>query len=479
MSDYKFFEEVNRYFDKAAELTRFEKDQPGLLRQIKRCNSFIHESMPVKRDDGSIMNIDAYRARHSYHKLPTKGGINFRWIEDAQDENEVVALAALMTYKCALADVPFGGAKGTIRIRSKKDFSPSEIERIIRRYTYTFTHIHKVFHSEKDVPAPDYGTGSQEMAWIFDTYKQFASDDDPNPSACVTGKPISIGGLRERVSATGRGVFIGLREVCSQPDIMGRLGLSCGLEGKRVIVQGLGNVGYHTAKFLEANGAIIIGLGEIDGAIHSAKGIPLDDAMLFRIEHGTLKGFPGTKNVRRISDILELDCDILIPAALENQITHLNADKIRAKIVGEAANGPTSSYANDILFSKGAMIVPDIFLNAGGVIVSYFEWLKNRNHIGFGQIDRRFDKARLQNILAVVEEQTHTKIDPNRIEHVTRLSTEEDLVISGLEGTMIPAFEQMRVIQKEYSDTIDLRTAAYFLAITKIGQCYLDQGIFP
>nr|WP_243663890.1 Glu/Leu/Phe/Val dehydrogenase dimerization domain-containing protein [Rhodothermus marinus] len=261
---YSFWEQVNRMFDRAAAYTKHPK---GLLDQIKACNSVYRMEFPVKRDDGSIEVVRAYRAEHSHHKLPTKGGIRYA---PNVNEDEVMALAALMTYKCAIVDVPFGGAKGGVKI-DRRQYSEAELERITRRYTYEL--LKKNFIGPGvDVPAPDYGTGPREMAWILDTYNSFSS----NPLealACVTGKPVGQGGVRGRKEATGRGVFFGVREACSVEEDMKALGLQTGLGGKTVVVQGLGNVGYHAAKFLQEGGAVLVGLAEIEGAIYNPDGL--------------------------------------------------------------------------------------------------------------------------------------------------------------------------------------------------------------
>ncbi len=374
MSDknYSFFGAVEKSFDKASKFTKWEQ---GILEQIKECNAVYQMRFPLKRDDGSIEVIEAYRVQHSHHKTPCKGGIRFA-AEVNQDE--VMALAALMTYKCAIVNVPFGGGKGGIKINPKK-YSPYELEKITRRYTAEL--IKKNFIGPgTDVPAPDYGTGEREMAWILDTYSAM-HPGEIDAAGCVTGKPVTQGGVRGRREATGLGVFFGLREVCNMSDIMTKLGLTTGVKGKRVAVQGLGNVGYHTAKFFQDAGAIIVGLAEFEGAIWSNQGLDVDEVFNYRKKGGTLLNFPGATNFEMNSDLLEMDCDILIPAALENVINGDNAQRVKAKIIGEAANGPLTPEADEVLNKKGILVVPDMYLNAGGVTVSYFEWLKNLSHV--------------------------------------------------------------------------------------------------
>jgi len=466
----KFTVQVNRNFDKAAVYT---KHPSGLLKQIKICNSVYYMTFPLKRDDGSIEAIQAWRAEHSQHKTPVKGGIRY---STAVSEDEVMALAALMTYKCAIADIPFGGAKGGVKI-SRLKYSDAELERITRRYTYEL--IRKNFIDPGiDVPAPDYGTTSREMAWILDTYNSI-TPSKLDSIACVTGKPVSQGGVRGRTEATGRGVFFGIREACKNPGDMKRLGLDAGVEGKTVAVQGLGNVGYHAAKFLREAGALIVGLAEREGAIYSEDGLDVDAVVRHRKETESILDCPGAQNLKDTDDILEMECDILIPAALENQITMRNVDRVKAKLIGEAANGPVASDAHERLIKRGAMLVPDTYLNVGGVTVSYFEWLKNLSHVRFGRIDKRFEESAYTGILESIEGATGKKIEKNVFEKIARGADELDLVNSGLEETMINAYQEIREVKREHKDKIDLRTAAYIVAINKVATSYLEMGIFP
>ncbi len=465
-----FFEQVSKAFDKASQYTTYPS---GLLDQIKICNSVLHGTFPVKKDDGSIEVIDGWRAQHSHHKLPTKGGIRY---SPNVNEDEVMALAALMTYKCAIVDVPFGGAKGGIKIDRRK-YSKDEIERITRRYTYKL--IKKSFIGPSiDVPAPDYGTGQQEMSWILDTYRAM-TPSDMDTVGCVTGKPVSQGGIRGRVEATGRGVCYGTREACNLSGDMKKLGLEPGLEGKTIVIQGLGNVGYHAAKFLQEEGALIVGLAEVEGAIHNPKGLNIHNVMKHRKETNSILDYPKAQNINQSSKALELKCDILVPAALENQITVENVKNIKAKIVAEAANGPVTPDANDILFKNGVLILPDIYLNAGGVTVSYFEWLKNLSHVRFGRMDKKLAESVNTRILKAIEIQTDKKLDTKTFANLARGADEEDIVNSGLEETMINAYNEIREIQSEHKNKIDLRTAGLICAINKIAASYLEQGIFP
>ncbi|MEJ2481850.1 MAG: Glu/Leu/Phe/Val dehydrogenase [Gemmatimonadota bacterium] len=464
---FKFLAQVHRAFDEAAAFTDVDD---GLLAQIKACNSVYRLTFPLKRDDGEIEVIEAWRAEHSQHKLPTKGGIRFSM---GVTEDEVMALSALMTFKCSVVDVPFGGAKGGIRI-DRNDYSAGELERITRRYTYEL--IKKRFIGPGiDVPAPDYGTGPAEMAWIVDTYKSM-SNGEQNPEACVTGKPIEQEGIRGRLDATGRGVFYGIREACGCTEEMKALGLEPGIEGKRVVVQGLGNVGYHAARHLAGGGAVLVGLAEWEGAITNPDGLDLEAVMAHRQETGSILGFPGARDIPETIQALELDCDILVPAALENQITAENAPRIKARIIGEAANGPTTAEADQLLLERGIRVLPDLYLNAGGVTVSYFEWLKNLSHVRFGRMEKRFDEAAHRSLLAEISKATGVDVSTTDIPDLG--ADEEDLVHSGLEETMVVAFHQIRDVESGLGIQ-DLRTASFVTAIKKIATSYQELGIFP
>ena len=465
-----FLEQVNAAFDRAAGFTHHD---PTLLANIKACKNLFYTSFPIKRDDGTIEVIHAWRAEHSHHKLPTKGGIRYALAVDA---DEVQALAALMTYKCALVDVPFGGAKGGIRI-NPKTYSIGELERITRRYVFEL--VRKNFMGPGlDVPAPDVGTSSSEMAWIADTYTQLRPGE-LDALGCVTAKPVSAGGIRGRTEATGRGVYYGTREACGVAEDMKALGLTSGIAGKRVVIQGLGNVGYYAAKFFQEGGAVIVGLAESEGAIANPKGLDVEKVMAHRRERRGLLDFPGATNLARREDALELDCDILIPAALERQVTAENAPRIKAKIVVEAANGPTTQEADEILTKRGIMVIPDAYINAGGVTVSYFEWVKNLGHVRFGRMQKRFEQGAYGRLLEAVEGVTGRKFTPEEIERVTHGASEEDLVNSGLEETMIGAYQPIRQEWKERRGTVDMRTAAMIVAIDKVAMSYEQLGIFP
>jgi len=469
-SHYSFFDSVQRSFDKAAAYTKWDK---GILEQIKACNAVYQIKFPVKMDDGRIEVIEAYRVQHSHHKLPCKGGIRFA-AEVNQDE--VMALAALMTYKCAIVNVPFGGGKGGVKI-NPRNYSAYELEKITRRYTSEL--IKKKFIGPgTDVPAPDYGTGEREMAWILDTYSAM-HPGDIDAAGCVTGKPVTQGGVRGRREATGLGVFYGIREICNMPEVMQKLGLTTGVEGKTVIVQGMGNVGYHSAKFFQQAGAKIVALAEYEGAIYNENGLDVDAVFEHRKATKSILNFPGASNLAKNTDALELPCDILIPAALENVIDGNNAPRVKAKIVGEAANGPLTPEADEILTQNGALVIPDMFLNAGGVTVSYFEWLKNLSHVRYGRMEKRFTENQNGHILSQIEGLTGKQVSAEQREIIMHGPDEVDLVHSGLEETMINSVNEVMDCWKANPAIPDMRTAAYVVAINKVATSYAELGIFP
>ncbi len=467
---YSFFQSVERSFDKAATFTKFEK---GILEQIKACNSVYQMRFPIKRDDGSIEVIEAYRVQHSQHKTPCKGGIRF---SDEVNQDEVMALASLMTYKCAIVNVPFGGGKGGIKI-NPRNYSVYELEKITRRYTAEL--VKKNFIGPGiDVPAPDYGTGAREMSWIVDTY-QSLKPGEIDSAGCVTGKPVTQGGVRGRTEATGLGVFFGIREVCNMPAVMEKLGLQIGVKDKTVVVQGLGNVGYHSAKFFRENGSKVIALAEFEGAIMNPDGLNEEQVFQHRKATGSILNFPGATNLEKNTDALELECDILIPAALENVINGENAPRVKAKIIGEAANGPCTPEADEVFVQKGILCVPDMYLNAGGVTVSYFEWLKNLSHVRYGRMEKRFTENLNSHILSQMESLTGKQVGAGERAFIMHGPEEVDLVHSGLEETMITATREIMDIWNSNPNIPDMRTAAYVNAINKVGTSYGELGIFP
>lgn len=464
------FDFVNQYFDHAA---RWSDHSPGLLAQIKACNSIYRFNFPFRRDDGTIDVINAWRVEHSHHKLPTKGGIRYA---SHVDQEEVKALAALMTYKCAIVDVPYGGAKGAVQI-DPKQYTAEQLERITRRYTHEL--VKKNFIGPGiDVPAPDYGTGEREMAWIVDTYMAL-HPGSLDGLGCVTGKPVSQGGVRGRREATGRGLFFAVREAASFADDMKTLGLTPGLDGKRVVVQGLGNVGFHAAKFCREGGATIIALAEYEGAISSPAGLDPDAVFAHRKATGSILGFPGATDIKNSADALELDCDILIPAALENVLTADNAPRIKAKIIVEGANGPTTPEAEAVFREKGIMVIPDLYANAGGVTVSYFEWLKNLSHVRFGRMNKRLEERDEATFVQALESLTGKSLSDEQRRTLVHGASEEDIVNSGLEETMIVAYHAIRDTLKRKPELGDLRAAAFLTAIDKIAVSYKELGVFP
>jgi len=468
-NEYSFFGAVSKSFDKAAKFTKWD---PGILEQIKECNSVYQMRFPVRIGD-KIEVIEAYRVQHSHHKLPCKGGIRFA-AEVNQDE--VMALAALMTYKCAIVNVPFGGAKGGIKIDPKK-YTAYDLEKITRRYTSEL--VKKNFIGPGvDVPAPDYGTGEREMAWIVDTYLSLRPGE-VDAMGCVTGKPVTQGGVRGRGEATGLGVFYGIREICNMKEEMVKLGLNTGIDGKKVVVQGLGNVGYHSAKFFQDHGARIVGLAEYEGSIWSDSGLDVEAVFQHRKTTGSILNFPGSKNFAKNLEALEMECDILIPAALENVINKENAPRIKAKIIGEGANGPLTPEADEILIKKGVLVVPDMYLNAGGVTVSYFEWLKNLSHVRYGRMEKRFTENMNTHILGQMEELTAKKVREDERKFIVHGPDEVDLVRSGLEQTMMEATNEIMNVWRANKDIPDMRTAAYVSAINKVATSYAELGIFP
>lgn len=466
---YSLFDDVCGFVDEAA---KYMDLHPGLLDQIKQCNSIYKFNFPLKNDDGTYQVITGFRIQHSHHKLPVKGGIRY---STHVDEEEVKGLAALMTYKCALVNVPFGGAKGGVSI-DPGQYTESQLERITRRYTAEL--IKKKFIGPAlDVPAPDYGTGAREMAWIVDTFEAF-NPELINAKGCVTGKPLSQHGIDGRTEATGQGVYFGIREVVSVEEDMAELGLSTGLKGKTVIVQGLGNVGYYSAKYISEAGAKVIGVAEWNGGIWDENGINIEDLKAYQIKNKGFKGYPKGKFVKDSKDLLTHPCDILIPAALENQITKDNADKIQAKIIGEAANGPVTQEAEKILVKKGVMVIPDMYLNAGGVTVSYFEWLKNLSRVSFGKLEKRYDMEKYRKLMGTIENATGEEFTDEEKDALIRGASERDLVLSGLEETMVTAYHAMNQKRKE-KNIKSLRTAGFILALERISRSYMDLGIFP
>lgn len=460
---------VLKQFDKAALTLKLPS---GLISQIRACNAVYQVQFPVKVGH-HYEQFTGWRAEHSQHKKPLKGGIRY---SPTVSQDEIMALAALMTYKCAIVNVPFGGSKGGVRIAPWK-YKRSVIERVTRRFTAELIKKNFIGPGE-NVPAPDMGTGPREMAWMADTYDVFNPGGLDN-MACVTGKPVEQGGIQGRREATGQGIQYGIKEVVNEKSVMKKLGLSLGIEGKKIAVQGFGNVGWNASRFLYQEGAIIVGIGEWDGCISNPAGINPHDVLKHRQATGSIRDFPGAKTIKNPKAVLELKCDILLPAALENQITLSNVKNIKCKILAEGANGPTTPGAEKILLKNGVFIIPDIYLNAGGVTVSYFEWGKNLTHMRYGRMEKRLDEIKAERLLNMNERYFNKPIDKKTKELIIKGPDEIDLVNSGLEETMRDAFIEIMYVYKRKKGVNDLRTAAFVLAIEKVATTYMQLGIFP
>ena len=463
-----FRESTNIMFNNAVELMQLP---PGLVEKIRVCNATYTVRFGV-RLRGDIQTFTGYRSVHSEHMEPVKGGIRFA---TSVNQDEVEALAALMTYKCALVEAPFGGSKGGLCIDPRK-WDEEELERITRRFAYELVK-RDLIHPSQNVPAPDMGTGEREMAWIADQYSRM-NTTDINARACVTGKPISSGGIQGRTEATGRGVQYALQEFFRHPEDIKAAGMSGTLDGKRIIVQGLGNVGYHAAKFLsEEDGCKVIGVLEYNGCITNPNGIDIEALKKHLIEHGSPDGFTGGKIHPADAPIMEMEADILVPAAMEGVVNLENATRIQTPLIIEAANGPVTSGADEILRKKGCVIIPDMYANAGGVTVSYFEWVKNLSHIRFGRMQRRQEEDRHRLLINELENVSGQKLSETFKQRYLHGAGELELVRSGLEDTMRGAYQDMRKVWHERSDVEDLRTAAYLVAIGKVANSYRSMGL--
>ena len=445
---------------------------PGIANAIKACEAIIEVNFPVKIKD-RIEVFTGWRATHSSHRLPSKGGIRFAPIVN---QDEVEALAALMTYKCAIVDVPFGGSKGGVLIDPAK-YDRDEMQLITRRFAREL--IRKDFISPStNVPAPDMGTGEREMAWIADTYKQL-HPEDLNAVACVTGKPVQHGGIAGRTEATGRGVVYVIREFFRHAADLKATGITGGLGGQRIVLQGLGNVGYYAGKLLhEEDEARIIAIIERDGALVNADGLQVQQVREYINAHKTIKGFPGAEFTENGKAMLEMECDILIPAAMEGQITAENAERINTKLIVEAANGPITFEADEILRKRNITILPDALVNAGGVTVSYFEWIRNLSHIRFGRMERRYDEMRGQHLISAMENLAQKQVPDWMRREIVKGAGELDLVRSGLDDTMRHAYQEMSETLHGNDKVHDFRTAAYVVAINKIARSYFDLGVY-
>jgi len=469
--EVSFLESVNLSFDTALTTLDIPED---MAQYIKNVNNVYQVRFPVKIK-GKVENFVGWRSVHSDHQLPAKGGIRFA---PNVNQDEVEALAALMSYKCALVDVPFGGSKGGLLIDPKK-YDRDAMEKITRRFAYEL--IQKDYiGSGINVPAPDMGTGQREMSWMVSTYAAHRPKDI-DYLGCVTGKPISSGGIHGRIEATGRGVVFGLREFFRHPEDVKLAHLKGKtLEGKEIIIQGLGNVGYHTAKILEEeDGAKIVAILEWDGAVYNKKGLNVEEVYQYKIENkGGIKGFRKGKYFEKSAELLEQECDILIPAAREGVINQNNAPRIKAKLIAEAANGPVTFKAETILNEMGVVIIPDVYLNAGGVTVSYFEWIKNLSHIRFGRMQRRYEENQ-NNLFIKAIEQSGKKLPEKIVSQIGQGPVEIDLVRSGLDDTMRSAFQEIRERYWREKKVKNYRTSAMSISIEKIYNRYSILGIYP
>ena len=468
-----FRESVELMFNRAVSLMNLPS---GLEEKIRVCNATYTVRFGV-RLRGEIKTFTGYRSVHSEHMEPVKGGIRYAI---SVDQDEVEALASLMTFKCALVETPFGGSKGGLRI-DPREYEEHELELITRRFAYELAK-RDLINPSQNVPAPDMGTGEREMAWIADQYARM-NTTDINARACVTGKPPHAGGIAGRVEATGRGVQYALREFFRHPEDIKLANLAGKLKDKRIIVQGLGNVGYHAAKFLShEDGARIIGIIERDGALYDANGLDVEAVHQWIAGHGGVKGFADAQYVENGAELLEVECDILIPAALEGVINLTNAERVKAPLIIEAANGPITSGADKVLRDKGTVIIPDLYANAGGVTVSYFEWVKNLSHIRFGRMQRRQEEARHQLVVDELERLDRYlgdawSMSPEFKEKYLRGADELELVRSGLDDTMRVAYQSMREVWHARDDVDDLRMAAFIVAIDRIAASYRAKGL--
>ena len=470
MSDHpSFMHSVKKMFDGAVSKMDLS---PGIAELLGECRSVYQVRFQVKIN-GEHKVFKGWRATHSEHNLPAKGGIRYA-LEVNQDEVE--ALAALMTFKCAVVNVPFGGSKGGLCI-DPHAYSRDDLDRITRLFAVELEK--KGYLSPAlNVPAPDMGTGPREMALMADVYRTL-HPDDIDAAACITGKPPEMGGVDGRTEATGRGVQYAMQEFFRHDEDVADAKLTSGLAGKRVVVQGLGNVGYHAAKFLqEEDDCKIVAILERDGGLRSEHGLNIESVAAYLREHGGVNGYPDAEYVENGKALLEADCEILIPAAMEAQITVENADRIQAKLIVEAANGPVTAEADEFLRNRGVIIIPDMYANAGGVTVSYFEWTKNLAHMSYGKMGRRFMNSRASVTIDAIKQIMGDKFPEKMLqEGFIKEADELNLVRSGLEDTMCEAYQEIRQIWRSREDVPDLRTAAYILAIGRVANYYTQYAM--
>ena len=462
-----FLRSTNKLFDQALGYTDIS---PDLATRIRVSNSTYTINFGVKLRD-QIHTFTGWRSVHSEHFEPAKGGIRY---DISASQEEVEALAALMTYKCAIIEVPYGGSKGALKI-NPKDWTKAEIEKITRRFAQELIK-RDLIHPAQNVPAPDVGTSAEEMAWIADEYRRI-HPTDINALACVTGKPTTKGGLVGRSEATGRGVQYIIKEFFRHEDDCLEAGFKGGLKDKEISIQGLGNVGYHAAKFLQEDDECkIICVMEHNGAITNPDGLNIEKIKAYFSEHGSFEGCSEGKFESNSSDFLSMKCDILIPAAKENVINESNAQEIKAKLIVEAANGPITFEADELLNARNIIIIPDIMANAGGVAVSYFEWIRNIRHIRFGRLEKRRNAFQFDTLISAIETMTGKDMPEKFKEQFIDGVNEIDLVRSGLDDMISEAYQKVRQSMIE-NNIPNLRTAAYKVALDRIATSYESIGL--
>ena len=467
MVNQDFLNSTNKLFDQALSYTEIS---PDLATRIRVSNSTYTINFGVKLRK-EIHTFTGWRSVHSEHFEPAKGGIRY---DINASQEEVEALAALMTYKCAIIEVPYGGSKGALKI-NPKEWTKSEIEKITRRFAQELIK-RDLIHPAQNVPAPDVGTGAEEMAWIADEYRRI-HPTDINALACVTGKPTQKGGLVGRSEATGRGVQYIIREFFRHEEDYLKAGFKGGLKDKKVVLQGLGNVGYHAAKFLqEEDGCRIVCVMEHNGAILNPDGLNIEKIKSHQSEHGSFEGCSEGKFEANTSEFLTMKCDILIPAAKENVIDKTIAQDIKAKLIVEAANGPITFEADGLLNERNVTIIPDIMANAGGVAVSYFEWIRNLRHIRFGRLEKRRNAFQFDTLISAIETMSGKEMPDKFKEQFIEGANEIDLVRSGLDDMMREAYQKVRQSMIE-NDIPNLRTAAYKVALDRIATSYDSIGL--
>lgn len=449
----------------------------GVLDTIKPVDTAMEVCFPLVRDDGRVEMITGYRCQHSHHRLPCKGGI--RYTPDVTMD-EVKGLAMLNTFKYALVDVPFGGAKGGVAI-NRNHYSMTEIEQITRRFTIELAK--KGFIGPTfDVPAPDIGTGEKEMSWMMNTFRSTIGHGEMNPAASVTGKPMSQGGIHGRESAPGRGIYHGLENFLNSEHYMQLIGMQPGLHHKSFIVQGFGDVGFHMARYLVRHGAKCIGIIEKDASIINKNGINPQEVENHLLSTGSIKDFSGAANTKQ--DLLVAPCDILVLAASERQVTAKNARDIKAKVIAEGANGPTTPAADKILQNRRRLVIPDLFLNAGGVVVSYFEWLKNLNNVSYGRLTWKYEEESYHHLLDSVQQsmqmhfpgQTIPVFPTSQLLKLMKEPSEKDIVHSGIAFAMQRSAKKIMQTAEEYDLGLDLRAAAYVVGLEKVFNTSKDAG---